>query len=250
MDTTRHAGRQPTRQQRPPTRVVAVDWSGRLDGRTSWLGAADATGLFALSGGWTAPRLRAWLLAERERDPRLAVGLDFAFSLPAWWLARHRLARAPDLWALAARDGERWLREGEWPFWGRPWRWRRPDLDSLAHLRATDAQQRASSPFKLVGPDSVGTGSIRGMALLHDLAGAGFAVWPFTAPGWPRVFEIFPRQVTRGLRRPPRLGEDAFDAAVCALAMWRERKELARWPAGDPVEGSILSLRTSGDLKR
>ena len=202
---------------------------------------AGPAGLVELSGGWTRQRLRERLLGERARDPRLAVGLDFAFSLPAWWLRDRGLAGGRQLWARAAAEGERWLREGEWPFWGRPWRWRRPELEGRSHHRATDAAHRASSPFKLVGPDSVGTGSIRGMALLHDLAEAGFAVWPFTAPGWPRLVEIYPRRLAAGARRPPAVAEDAFDAAVSALAMWRGGRALAGWPPGDSVEGAIWS---------
>ncbi len=228
-------------QQSPPDQVAAVDWSGRLDGaaRTSWLARADVTGLFELSGGWSAARLLRWLRAEQARGGRLAVGLDFAFSLPAWWLAERGLRSARDLWALAALQGERWLREGEWPFWGRAWRWKRPDLDGRAQHRVTDIAQRASSPFKLVGPDSVGTGSIRGMALLDALHASGIAIWPFTPPGWPRVFEIYPRALTAGIRRPPGVSEDAFDAAVSALVMWRHREHLLEWPAADPIEGSI-----------
>lgn len=34
------------------------------------------------------------------------------------------------------------------------------------------------------------------MRLLHRLSAAGFSVWPFNAPGWPRVLEIYPRLLT------------------------------------------------------
>lgn len=198
---------------------------------------AGADGLLDLSRGWSGSRALEWLAAMRGQ--RIAVGLDFAFSFPAWWLEARGLRSGPDLWALAAVQGERWLRDGEWPLWGRRWRWRRPDLGASAHLRATDTRHRASSPFKLVGPDSVGTGSVRGMRLLHALASEGVAIWPFTGPGWPRVFEIYPRMLTRGIPRPAAVSEDAFDAAASALVMWRHREALARWPAGDPVEGEI-----------
>lgn len=221
--------------------MAAVDWSGRLAGgaRTSWLARVDARGLFELSRGWSAGRLLEWLGAEQASGSRLAVGLDFAFSLPEWWLAERGLRSGQELWALAAREGERWLREGEWPFWGRAWRWKRPDLGGRAHHRATDVSHRASSPFKLVGPDSVGTGTVRGMALLEALRASGIAIWPFTTAGWPRVFEIYPRALTAGIRRPAQVSEHPFDAAVSALVMWRHRERLADWPAGDPIEGTI-----------
>jgi hypothetical protein len=228
-------------RQSSPDQVAALDWSGRLGGgaRTSWLARADVTGLFELSPGWSAERVLEWLRAEQGRGSRLAVGLDFAFSLPAWWLAERDLRSGRELWALAALEGERWLREGEWPFWGRVWRWKRPDIGGRPQHRVTDVAHGASSPFKLVGPDSVGTGSVRGMRLLHALHASGVAIWPFTAPGWPRVFEIYPRALTAGARRPAGVSEDAFDAAFSALVMWRHRQHLGDWPPGDPIEGAI-----------
>ena len=114
------------------------------------------------------------------------------------------------------------------------------------------------SVFQIGGAGAVGTGSLRGMPILKRLKDAGFAVWPFDAPRWPCVIEIYPRLLTGTVNktsadaraaylvsRYPSLGdemtrramssEDAFDAAVSALAMdavrW-ELKELA------PIENS------------
>src|SRR5215475_2313017 len=50
----------------------------------------------------------------------------------------------------------------------------------------------AKSIFQLVGSGQVGPGSVRGMPLLSVLRVAGFAVWPFDAPGDRTVMEIYP----------------------------------------------------------
>src|SRR5712691_4647107 len=53
-------------------------------------------------------------------DNRLAVGLDFAFSFPAWFLTDHGHKSVRELWAAAELHGEEWLKECAPPFWGRP----------------------------------------------------------------------------------------------------------------------------------
>ena len=116
------------------------------------------------------------------------------------------------------------------------------------------------------------------MRLLHRLHAAGFSIWPFDPPGWPRVVEIYPRLLTRAVNkssaaaraahldaRHPELGadlrrraassEDAFDAAVSALVMARHLDELiVLFPTTDPqdrLEGLIwhpdASPRTAAD---
>jgi hypothetical protein len=98
-----------------------------------------------------------------------------------------------------------------------------------------------------VGAGQVGPGSLYGMQALHRLAGGGFSVWPFDVPELPLVVEIYPRLLTgtvvksdRAARiryieeRSPELAlvqtavssEDAFDAAVSALAMAASVDEL------------------------
>jgi hypothetical protein len=39
-----------------------------------------------LENGRTRTEIVEALVAEKERDPHLMVGFDFAFSLPAWYL--------------------------------------------------------------------------------------------------------------------------------------------------------------------
>jgi hypothetical protein len=185
----------------------------------------------------------------------MVVGLDFAFSLPAWFLESRNLPDGPALRDLVVDEGESWLAGCESPFWGRPGR-KRPILPD--DLRRTDREVpavggiRPKSVFQIGGAGAVGTGSLRGMPILKRLRDAGFAVWPFDAPRWPCVIEIYPRLLTGAVNkgsaharaeylnaRHPSLtdemtrratsSEDAFDAAVSALVMeaaWWELQKL------------------------
>ena len=174
-----------------------------------------------------------------------------------------------ELWALAVQDAEQWLAACEPPFWGRPRR-RRPHLP--AHFRRTDelvpasGGNRPKSVFQIGGAGAVGTGSLRGMRLLHHLKAAGFAIWPFDAVRWPLVIEIYPRVLTGEVNKSkpgartaylsqkyPQIderfqeiaasSEDAFDAAVSALVMSAHLNEIASLaPTSDPqimLEGLI-----------
>ncbi len=111
----------------------------------------------------------------------------------------------------------------------------------------------------------MGTGSIRGMPHLLELRRAGFALWPWDDARAPMALEIYPRAFTGPVvkssadarrahlagdpRVPPALlataigTEDAFDAAVSALAMSARLPELLALRASlDPVvrlEGAI-----------
>jgi hypothetical protein len=241
--------------------VVAVDWSGRRSGerRYLWLAEAADGSLLRLECGRTRAELVAELVARATEDPAPVVGFDFSFSLPVWFLDRDGHQEAGDLWAAATRDGERWLRECEPPFWGRPGR-RRPDGEQL---RATEAALaavggiRPKSTFQIGGAGSVGTGSVRGWPALLRLRDAGFAIWPFDEPAHPPVaVEIYPRALTgrvvksdRSARArlldarypalPPALraraiaSEDAFDAAVSALEMSGHEHALRALPRVD-----------------
>ncbi|HEY0777885.1 MAG TPA: hypothetical protein VGD56_07950, partial [Gemmatirosa sp.] len=125
--------------------VVAVDWSGALTGaeRKLWLCEIDDGRVVRLESGRTRDALVDDVIATARRVPRLAAGFDFAFSLPAWFFDTHTLGDAHALWALAARDGEAWLRGPIAPFWGRG-RTTRPELP--AHVRRTeqDVGERAA----------------------------------------------------------------------------------------------------------
>ena len=240
-------------------RLIAIDWSGDRGGahRKIWLAEAAAGNLVRLESGRDRQEIAEHLIAEAERTPGLVVGLDFAFSLPEWFLHERGLAGAKDLWALVDREGEQWLAACQPPFWGRPGRGR-PHVP--AEYRSTDravpatAGIRPKSVFQIGGAGAVGTGSLRGMPVLHRLNRAGFSVWPFDPPGRPQVVEIYPRVLTGPVNksdpagraaylaeRYPQLGagvlasaissEDAFDAAVSALVMSGHERDLMTLPA-------------------
>jgi hypothetical protein len=255
-------------------RVVAIDWSGAMQGaeRRIWWAQASAGRLTGLSSGRGRGQVVADLMADARRDDQLVVGLDFAFSMPIWFVKQLGLSSAPELWRTVRERGETWLRTCEAPFWGRAGR-PRPVLGSARPwLRATEqacprvAGIGPKSVFQVGGAGAVGTGSLRGMPALDELRCAGFAIWPFDEPRLPLVLEIYPRLLTgavaksrpsarrahlsaqpgvmTGKLRALAMGsEDAFDAALSAVAMERAVGELiALPPARDPVtrvEGAI-----------
>ena len=239
-------------------RVIAIDWSGARQnaGKGIWLAEARDGRLARLENGRDREAIADHLIAEARRAPALIVGFDFAFSLPAWFLDERGLAGAPDLWALAAREGEAWLGACEPPFWGRPNKGR-PAL--IEHFRWTDRAVPKTggiapkSVFQIGGAGAVGTGSLRGMPTLRRLRDAGFSVWPFDPPGGPRVVEIYPRLLTgrvvksdpagraahlaahqpdlpRHLRQQASDDDSAFDAALSALVMAEHPGDLAALP--------------------
>jgi hypothetical protein len=235
-------------------RVIAVDWSGKRTGaeKTIWLAEVGDGELLRLENGRTREGVASELIELAHASRRLVAGLDFAFSMPAWFLRKLGVRSGPELWARACVDGERWLAACEPPFWGRPGR-RRPEL--AAHLRGDEAAYARSngvtpkSVFQIGGSGTVGTGSLRGMPMLQTLHEAGFSIWPFCEPGAHTVLEIYPRALTGTVTKsradartaylrtnfpalPPAMRdlaastEDAFDAAVSALRMWQHRDEL------------------------
>lgn len=184
------------------------------------------------------------LLELAAADSDVTVGLDFGFSLPAWFLDDHGIESAVELWAGADRL-ETWLEQSPPPFWGRPGR-RRPTLTPERHWRRTELATipRPKSVFQIGGAGSVGTASLRGMPILDRLRRGGFAVWPFDPPRSPLVMEVWPRLAMgavvksrveerrswlrsdrRAFGLPPGLlalaerSEDAFDATGAALAL-------------------------------
>ena len=250
-----------------PQAVVAIDWSGSVTGerRHLWVAVVVGGNLVRLERGHRRADVPTILRGiTDEVGARVAVGLDFAFGLPAWFALDRGCATGPDLWALARAEGETWLRECDPPFWGRPGR-RRPYADPAVGMRATDATARrvgSSGPksvFQIGGAGAVGTGSIRGMPVLAELRASGFSIWPFDPPGWPVVVEVYPRHFTGPVvksdrdaranhlertwpdmparfRDEARGGDDAFDAALTARGMWEARKAFASLPVvGDPV---------------
>ncbi|MDX2192004.1 MAG: hypothetical protein NW201_01535 [Gemmatimonadales bacterium] len=255
-------------------RVIAVDWSGAIGGERRKVVLAEAEGrrLVRVEDGRTRAEVIDEVCAAGRQAPRLLVGLDFGFSLPAWHLDHLGCADAPALWALVAREGERWLAERPWPFWRTaaeraratiPDEWRATERETVGEGAVP------ASVFKLVGPQ-VGTGSLRGMPFLPRLREAGFAVWPFDGPGPRVVAECWPRLFTPGvvkrdaaararfadaahpglapaLRRRVLASEDHFDAAMAALGLAAAFSDPAHLPRmTDPLsrrEGAILDPR-------
>lgn len=244
-------------------RIVAVDWSGKEKGAAESLWLAEVCGgtLTDLRNGLERERLTARLLELADEDPRMVVGLDFAFSFPAWWCAEEGWRSAEDLWAAMRHSGEELLSVCDAPLWGRPGK-RNPHSKERLYRR-TETEGYAAQPksvFQIGGAGAVGTGSIRGMPHLLALAEHGFGVWPFS-DGWPRAVEIYPRALTGKVKKnswaerhahlfrrfpgqPADLleraagSEDAFDAAVSALVMSEHGAELQSLaPTTDPVYG-------------
>lgn len=230
-------------------RIIAIDWSGAVQGATKKIWLADVVDdrLVRLESGRDREAICAHLREHAEMHPHVVIGLDFAFSLPAWFLRERGWASVRTLWAAADLDADAWIQECAPPFWGKPGKGK-PDLGGMSHFRRTELVAPVTlgispkSVFQIGGAGAVGTGSLRGMRLLHRLSQAGFSIWPFDPPGWPRVVEIYPRLLTGAVvktnadarvaylkERQPSLdatfsrlaasSEDAFDAAVSALVM-------------------------------
>lgn len=273
-------------------RIVAVDWSGDRSvagqRRKIWAGVwtenSAGSASVNLETGRTREQLIGWLIELALETPRMVVGVDFCFSYPAWFVREHGATSAPEFWKTVAAHGEHWLsREcDDVRFWGRPRKkppefcgadgaarmLRLADLECKVPSYIQDEAQAAKikgiapkSPFQIGGAGAVGTGSIRGMRILHELAEAGFTIWPFEPAGDATIIEIYPRLFTgkvvkssaqaclqhlnahypkdelpdlfRGMAAAT---EDGFDAAVSALEMARAPDALRRLPDGDDID--------------
>lgn len=255
---------------------AAIDWSGakaRGGARDIALAEAADERLVDIHVGLSRTDVERWLLRRAASARELVVGLDFAFSLPAWF-AREKLSATSvdDVWAIVEAEGEQWLDgSAPWPFWGRG---ERPDSTRLPAdraLRHTDRDvavltgAQPKSVFQLVGSGQVGPGSIRGMPMLRRLRAQGFAVWPFDAFSTPLLVEIYPRVFTGNVVKSnlvarqhylallgdvgPRVAaaaaasEHAFDAACSVLAMARQVEtieQLAPEPSPYDIEGKMF----------
>jgi len=256
-------------------RIVAVDWSGKLKGAAESLWQAEVRDgkLTELSNGLERDELIVKLIELANEGPRLVVGLDFAFSFPAWWCEEEGWSDGRDVWAAIGDRGEGLLDACEDPFWGRSGK-RNPHPKARLYRR-TESDEKAARPksvFQIGGAGAVGTGSVRGMPHLLTLAKHGFGIWPFSE-GWPRVVEIYPRLLSgpvkkgrwsarhahlferfpdqpRDLLERAAGSEDAFDATVSALVMGEHEAELQALgrPAGPGyrIEGKIWRPERSG----
>jgi hypothetical protein len=213
-----------------------------------------------LQNGRTRDEVCELLLASAAQTPELVVGLDFAFSFPAWWLRELGCSSALQLWHKAANEGERWIKDCAEPFWGRPGC---PRPRHCEGMRETDKQLKCKSPFQIGGAGAVGTGSIRGMPMLARLSEAGFHIWPFQPAKLPLVLEIYPRYFTgavnkssqrareaylraprftklpRKIRQAAASSEDAFDGLCSVLGMVEDAQHLNTLKQNSDLEGKI-----------
>lgn len=101
-------------------RCIAIDWSGARNPRGKiWLAEANAGELRRLEALPGRREAIEQLIHARNQDGETIVGLDFAFSLPEWFLRANGCACAFELWRVDESDGERWLDSCDPPFWGR-----------------------------------------------------------------------------------------------------------------------------------
>lgn len=256
----------------PAARILAVDWSGdRVNAsRKIWLAESACGEVVRLENGRTREDIVRFLIEASHREPRLIVGLDFAFSFPLWFCDNLGARTAVDVWRHVSLAGEQWLALCQTPFWGRrgtsciPENQRFRTTEREIALRGPGA--RPKSVFQVGGAGAVGTGSLRGMPVLATLREAGFCIWPFDPPGLPMVVEIYPRALTGRVKKScgearqqylkrtcPGLSEkcvlaagsceDAFDAAMSAHVMQQRIDEFARLQQAsnrrELLEGSI-----------
>ena len=201
-----------------PLRLIAIDWSGRIDvagqrrhiWAAVWTRGEDGRVRVGLEAGRTRDEITEWLIEMGREMPRLVVSIDCCFSFPGWFLEEHGCEDMFAFWRkVNAGLAERWLdRECEdiardERFWGAPHKrpaqfcgagyrrmFRFADYDNkiAQALEGGDPERAAKmrgitpkSPFQIGGSGSVGTGSLRAMQMLQRLHDAGFRVWPLEA---------------------------------------------------------------------
>jgi hypothetical protein len=177
------------------------------------------------------------------------VGFDFCFGAPSWFVLDQGCRTIGDFWQLAARDGETWLGPPPTlPFWRDAGM--QPPPERRFRRCEHDLKQRGYPPamiFMLVGPKTVGTGSVRGMPFLTRLRAAGFAIWPFDPPSDRTIVEIYPSCLRHlaapSLQARDYTSNDERDAVLSAAVMWEHRESFAQLQAAsDPVtllEGDV-----------
>ncbi len=260
----------PMRSISKPDKIIAIDWSGRIDiaGQRRHIVAAVITrdGV-TIESGRTREEWVAWLLAEAKKTPRMVVSLDCCFSYPAWFLAEQGCKTIFDFWKhIAAGHGEKWLAQEpkDTRFWGKPHKkpaefcgtgmprmMRLTDMENkivegMSVARAAKVRGIApKSPFQIGGSGSVGTGSLRAIPYLLQLHEAGFRIWPFESAALdnkrsqPLVVEMYARLLTARSKNPASKPAAPTSAARCvATASTRssnaaslQRQSLQRTPS-------------------
>ncbi len=260
----------------PPSIVIAIDWSGRVDTagqRRHIVAATWHHGKVRVEAGRTRDEVADWLIATAKKHPALVVGFDFCFSYPAWFVEESGAATAPDFWQIVADQGERWLhrKSEDRRFWGKPHKrpaefsgqnihrmLRSTDIDCklIAHIAEEDRAARVKgitpkSVFQIGGSGSVGTASLRGMPLLLRLREHGFRTWPFDppVPNQPLVVEMYTRLNTGPVHKSNPAARAAYlarkqaeDPAYKALNRTKlGREALAAALAGEDAFDALIS---------
>lgn len=188
---------------------LGVKWSGAAKpsdaAKAMWVAVVREGVLVDLRSGLDRHQMTDYIDQGRGRGGAVRAGIDFGFSVPAWYLDAHGLHDAPALWSLMATlqdsrgEATQWPRELDEPFWG-PLIRTKPSLPQGATwFRATEETARAmtgavpKSVFQLSGAGSVGGQSVRGMPHLARLRNLGWSIWPFDPPGRYSIVEVFPR---------------------------------------------------------
>jgi hypothetical protein len=253
-------------------RMIALDWSGKLKGEAEviWLAEVRDGALVSLENGRGRTEVVQHIADLATTDPKIVVGLDFAFSFPRWWCESQGWRDAREVWAAMAEDGERLLAACEAPFWGRPGKQNPNELARRYRRTEIEDNKMAKSVFQIGGAGAVGTGSIRGMPHLQVLAERGFSIWPFDPARLPLAIEIYPRALTGPVNKsrwtdrhallqerfpsqPVAMleraagSEDAFDAAVSALVMAEHEDQISTLNATPDtafaIEGKVWTPR-------
>jgi hypothetical protein len=253
-------------------RVIAIDWSGQKKSPRKKIWLAEVTGgqMVRAECGRNREEIVDHLIAMGDEETNLVIGLDFAFSFPLPFCTEGGFTDHADIWRNVAEHGEDWLSTCCHPFWGRPGK-KRPQHEyhfrKTEDLVSSELSTKAKSVFQIGGGGAVGTGSIRGMPHLLRLLDRGFNIWPFTSAEPPLVLEIYPRTLTGPVTKSkaehrtryfqqhpfPEIDtdslaratscEDAFDAAVSAVSMFRHLDQILALPQEtDPhylLEGKI-----------
>ena len=261
-------------------RFVAIDWSGAKSPaeqrRRIVIGDWQA-GNITLSAGRTRDETTEWVIEQSLHTPRMAVGIDFSFSLPLWFVKQNGATSIDQFWQIAAEHAEEWLHACDDPFWGRPGR-RCPEKHRGPEWRGYRLCEqpafigwKPSSTFQIGGAGTVGTGSLRGFSTLMTMRRAGFSIWPFHPPTFPCVVEIYPRSFTGAIHKSnaaarsaymrkhldqqlsaetfdqAAASEDAFDALCSVIGMARQSDEFINLTqAEEPgrlLEGEIFPGR-------
>lgn len=191
-----------------PPRVLAINWSGARSGaaRKIWLAEVVDGRMVRLESGLDRHQAVEHLIEEVAADSRMAVGLDFAFSLPAGSCQALGATDGPAAWRAASDQGRRWPDDCAEPFWRQPGR-RKPELEDHSRVTETGATTRAGkqpkSGFQIGG--ALSTGSIREMPHLLRQQEAGFHVFLFDAPELLLVLEIYPPTLTGPVMKTDRV---------------------------------------------